>query len=47
MMLVHSNAGGKLSTVSDRDPDRQSIGTVILPVPGGIQDNQSGFVESR
>ena len=34
------NAGGKLSTVSDRDPDRQSIGTVILPVPGGIQDNQ-------
>ena len=27
--------------VSDRDPDRQTIGTVILPVPGGIQDSQS------
>ena len=26
--------------VSDRDPDRQTIGTVILPVPGGIQDSQ-------
>jgi len=25
---------------ADRDSDRQSIGTVILPIPGGIQDNQ-------
>ena len=33
--------GGKLSTIGDRDPDRKSIGTVILPIPGGIQDNQS------
>ena len=24
----------------DRDMDRQSIGTVILPIPGGIQDSQ-------
>ena len=27
--------------ISDRDHDRQSIGTVILPIPGGIQDSQS------
>ena len=33
--------GGKLSTIGDRDPDRKSIGTVILPIPGGIQDSQS------
>ena len=26
--------------VRDRDMDRQSIGTVILPIPGGIQDSQ-------
>ena len=26
--------------ISDRDSDRQSIGTVILPIPGGIQDSQ-------
>ena len=26
--------------ISDRDPDRKTIGTVILPVPGGIQDSQ-------
>ena len=38
--LRKSNTEGKLSTVSDRDPNRQSIGTVILPVPGGIQDSQ-------
>ena len=38
--LRKSDAGKKLSTVSDRDPNRQSIGTVILPVPGGIQDSQ-------
>ena len=38
--LRKSNTEGKLSTVSDRDPNRQSIGTVILPVPGGIQDQQ-------
>jgi len=25
---------------SDRDKDRKSIGTVILPIPGGIQDQQ-------
>ena len=24
---------------SDRDPNRQSIGAVILPIPGGIRDN--------
>ncbi len=38
--LRKAGAGGKLSTTSDRDPNRQSIGTVILPVPGGIQDSQ-------
>ena len=38
--LRKTGAGKKLSTVSDRDPNRQSIGTVILPVPGGIQDSQ-------
>ena len=38
--LRKAGAGKKLSTVSDRDPNRQSIGTVILPVPGGIQDSQ-------
>ena len=26
--------------VNDRPMDRQSIGTVILPIPGGIQDSQ-------
>ena len=26
--------------IEDRDMDRQSIGTVILPIPGGIQDSQ-------
>ena len=26
---------------SDRDKDRKSIGTVILPIPGGIQDQQN------
>ena len=26
--------------VAERDMDRQSIGTVILPIPGGIQDSQ-------
>ena len=26
--------------VKDREMDRQSIGTVILPIPGGIQDSQ-------
>ena len=26
--------------VKDRDMDRRSIGTVILPIPGGIQDSQ-------
>ena len=38
--LRKAGAGKKLSTVSDRDPNRQSIGTVILPVPGGVQDSQ-------
>jgi len=28
-------------TFSERDADRKSIGTVILPIPGGIQDAQS------
>ncbi len=26
--------------LKDRDKDRKSIGTVILPIPGGIQDQQ-------
>ena len=26
--------------LSDRKKDRKSIGTVILPIPGGIQDQQ-------
>ena len=28
-------------TFSERDTDRKSIGSVILPIPGGIQDGQS------
>jgi len=42
------NEAGEITSVSgvsslgvkDRDMDRRSIGTVILPIPGGIQDSQ-------
>ena len=34
------NARSLALGTEDRDMDRQSIGTVILPIPGGIQDSQ-------
>ena len=39
-MSLGEGQGSASLGISDRDPDRQSIGTVILPVPGGIQDSQ-------
>jgi hypothetical protein len=34
-----NTTGGKLG-FNDRNKDRKSIGTVILPIPGGLQDQQ-------
>ena len=31
---------GSSLTINDREQNRKSIGTVILPIPGGIQDSQ-------
>jgi hypothetical protein len=39
-MSLGEGQGSASLGISDRDPDRQSIGTVILPIPGGIQDSQ-------
>ena len=39
-MSLGEGQGSASLGISDRDPDRKTIGTVILPVPGGIQDSQ-------
>ena len=39
-MSLGKGQGSASLGISDRDPDRKTIGTVILPVPGGIQDSQ-------
>ena len=38
---IAGNADSGMLGLSDRTKDRKSIGTVILPIPGGIQDSQA------
>ena len=38
---ITGNADSGMLGLSDRKKDRTSIGTVILPIPGGIQDSQA------